>query len=72
MNLSLRARRSNDSGTAGKAVLYAEQLNRRQYPSGRFEIMMQGREQVGRFCHDWNSGEARVIDIALLPEYRDA
>jgi ribosomal protein S18 acetylase RimI-like enzyme len=45
---------------------------RRHYPFGRFDIVVLGETDVGRLYHDWMSGEARVIDIALLPAYRGA
>lgn len=47
---------------------------RRHYPNGRFDIVLVGDKAVGRLYHDWNagSGEARVIDIALLPPWRGA
>jgi ribosomal protein S18 acetylase RimI-like enzyme len=46
---------------------------RRHYPEGRFDIVADGPHQIGRLYHDWHdSREVRVIDIALLPEYRGA
>jgi ribosomal protein S18 acetylase RimI-like enzyme len=46
---------------------------RRHYPEGRFDIVVNGPHQIGRLYHDWHGrDEVRVIDIALLPEYRGA
>lgn len=45
---------------------------RRYYPEARFDVVLRGETAVGRFYHDWSGGEARVIDIALLPAYRGA
>ena len=45
---------------------------RRHFPNGRFDIVVSGEAEVGRLYHDWNSHEACVIDIALLPAYRGA
>jgi ribosomal protein S18 acetylase RimI-like enzyme len=45
---------------------------RRHYPHGRFDVVMLEEHAVGRFYHDWLGGEARLIDIALLPRYRGA
>jgi ribosomal protein S18 acetylase RimI-like enzyme len=47
---------------------------RRHYSNGRFDIVLIGDKEIGRLYHDWNSGsgEARVIDIALLPSWRGA
>jgi ribosomal protein S18 acetylase RimI-like enzyme len=43
---------------------------RRHYPHGRFDVVMRGKTAIGRFYHDWQGAEARLIDIALLPAYR--
>ncbi len=45
---------------------------RRHYPQGRFDVVMRDEQAVGRFYHDWLGGEARLIDVALLPRYRGA
>jgi GNAT superfamily N-acetyltransferase len=45
---------------------------RRHYRRGRFDVVLCGTMPVGRLYHDWSCREARVIDIALLPEYRGA
>jgi ribosomal protein S18 acetylase RimI-like enzyme len=49
-----------------------DEYYRRHYPEGRFDVVMEGECRVGRLYHDWHTGEARVIDISLLPEYRGA
>jgi ribosomal protein S18 acetylase RimI-like enzyme len=47
---------------------------RRHYANARFDIVMNGEDAIGRLYHDWNfdSREACVIDIALVPSYRGA
>ena len=45
---------------------------RRHYRHGRFDVVLCGTMPVGRLYHDWSGSEARVIDIALLPEHRGA
>lgn len=47
---------------------------RRHYSKARFDIVLSGDTAIGRLYHDWNpeSGEVRVIDIALLPSWRGA
>ncbi|SDG43377.1 GNAT family N-acetyltransferase [Paraburkholderia phenazinium] len=45
---------------------------RRHYPRGCFDVVLLGALPVGRLYHDWSSSEARLIDIALLPEHRGA
>jgi ribosomal protein S18 acetylase RimI-like enzyme len=49
-----------------------EAYYRCQYPRGRFDIVRLEGTAIGRLYHDWAGGEARVIDIALLPAYRGA
>jgi ribosomal protein S18 acetylase RimI-like enzyme len=49
-----------------------DEYYRRHYPKGRFDVVLDGACRIGRLYHDWHSGEARIIDIALLPEYRGA
>lgn len=60
------------------AALLAEQFSmqdayyRQHYRHARFDVVMLGETAVGRLYHDWSGGEARLIDIALLPAYRGA
>lgn len=60
------------------AALLAEQFSmqdayyRQHYPHARFDVIMSGDAQVGRLYHNWHGGEARLIDIALMPIYRGA
>jgi ribosomal protein S18 acetylase RimI-like enzyme len=60
------------------AALLAEQFSmqdayyRQHYRHARFDVIMLGETAVGRLYHDWSGGEARLIDIALLPAYRGA
>jgi ribosomal protein S18 acetylase RimI-like enzyme len=49
-----------------------DEYYRRHYPKARFDMVLAGETAIGRLYHDWSGGEARVIDIALLPEYRGA
>jgi ribosomal protein S18 acetylase RimI-like enzyme len=49
-----------------------DEYYRRHYPKGRFDLVLDGQTRIGRLYHDWHSGEACVIDIALLPAYRGA
>lgn len=57
-------------------VLLASQFSaqdayyRRHYPRGRFDVVFAGHVPVGRFYHDWDGAEARIIDIALMPACR--
>ncbi len=41
-----------------------------QFPTADFKIMMQGRKRIGRLYIDRRLDEIRIIDIALLPQYR--
>ena len=41
-----------------------------QFPAGRFDLIVWRGEPVGRFYLDSREDELRLIDIALLPEYR--
>lgn len=45
---------------------------RRHYPQGHFDVVLRDATALGRLYHDWSGREARVIDIALLPQYRGA
>lgn len=45
---------------------------RRHYRYGRFDVILLSGTAIGRLYHDWHGSEARLIDIALLPEYRGA
>jgi ribosomal protein S18 acetylase RimI-like enzyme len=42
-----------------------------QFPQAALEIVELDREPVGRFYRDRRPDEIRLIDIALLPEYRN-
>ncbi len=42
------------------------------YPDARFEITSLDGEQIGRLYVDRRADEIRIIDIALLPQYRGA
>ncbi|MFM0503789.1 GNAT family N-acetyltransferase [Paraburkholderia caffeinilytica] len=59
-------------------ALLAEQFElqdgyyRRHYPAARFDVVMKGDIPVGRLYHYWGGGELRIIDIALLQDYRGA
>ncbi|HKK74359.1 MAG TPA: GNAT family N-acetyltransferase [Saprospiraceae bacterium] len=41
-----------------------------QYRDADFMVIMQRETQIGRLYKDYRSDEIRIIDIALLPEYR--
>ena len=43
---------------------------RRYFPAARFEIVQAGGIDVGRFYVDRGDCDIRLLDIALLPEYR--
>jgi len=45
---------------------------RRHNPRARFDVILSGAAPIGRLYHDWSGSEARVIDIALLPQHRGA
>jgi ribosomal protein S18 acetylase RimI-like enzyme len=45
---------------------------RQHYPRCRFDVIMLGENPIGRLYHDWGRGEARLVDIALLPVHRGA
>ncbi|WP_460903092.1 GNAT family N-acetyltransferase [Paraburkholderia jirisanensis] len=60
-------------GLLAKQFTMQDEYYRRHYPQGRFDIVLDGERQIGRLYHDWHgNSEVRVIDIALLPEYRGA
>ena len=41
------------------------------YPRAEYQIIQLGRVSVGRLIVDWSQNPILVIDIALLPEYRN-
>lgn len=41
-----------------------------QYAGADFLIIKQGANQIGRLYKEYRADEIRIIDIALLPEYR--
>ena len=41
-----------------------------QFPDARFDLLLEGGKPVGRLYLDVRDEEHRLIDIALLPEYR--
>jgi ribosomal protein S18 acetylase RimI-like enzyme len=41
-----------------------------QFPHGEFSVIMLGEKQVGLMVVDRAENELRLVDIALLPEYR--
>ncbi|MGN6315468.1 GNAT family N-acetyltransferase [Trinickia sp.] len=43
---------------------------RQHYPRCRFDVIMLGENPIGRLYHHWGRGEARLVDIALLPVHR--
>lgn len=49
-----------------------EAYYRRHCSRARFDVVLRGTTSIGRLYHDWSGVEVRVIDIALLPEYRGA
>lgn len=40
------------------------------YSSAEFLVIRQGKHAIGRLYKDYREAEIRIIDIALLPEYR--
>lgn len=40
------------------------------YQSAEFLIVKEGKQSIGRLYKDYREDEIRIIDIALLPEYR--
>jgi ribosomal protein S18 acetylase RimI-like enzyme len=58
------------------AALMAQQFElqntyyRRHYVRAHFDIVTQAGAELGRLYHDWSPRELRIIDIALLPQYR--
>src|SRR5262245_6692545 len=41
------------------------------YPNAQFQVIMLGGDPAGRLYLDRRSAEIRIVDIALLPEYRN-
>jgi ribosomal protein S18 acetylase RimI-like enzyme len=54
-----------------KQFAMQDEYYHRHYPKARFDLILAGETGIGRLYHDWSGDEARVIDIALLPDYRD-
>ena len=59
-----------------RAVLVDLQLRAQQrnwearFPDAEHEIVVLGEEPVGRSYVAWSPAECRIVDLALLPEYR--
>ncbi len=43
---------------------------RRHYPNAQFDVVLCGEKVIGRLYHNWAEEELRIIDIALLPNWR--
>ena len=77
---STRAQEFAQTGWSAERItaLLADQFSmqhayyRRHYPRGQFDVVMLGETAIGRLYHDWQSADARLIDIALMPAYRRA
>jgi ribosomal protein S18 acetylase RimI-like enzyme len=41
------------------------------YPNAQFQVILVGGEPAGRLYLDRRAAEIRIVDIALLPEYRN-
>jgi len=41
------------------------------YKDACFDLVLLGEKPIGRLYHQWGGREVRVMDIALLPEYRN-
>ena len=41
-----------------------------QFPKAKFQIIEQNNFSVGRIYYGWENNNLRLIDIALIPEYR--
>jgi len=41
-----------------------------QFPNARFDLILLAGTPVGRLYREWRADELRIIDIALLPDYR--
>jgi ribosomal protein S18 acetylase RimI-like enzyme len=75
---STRADEFASAGLPAEAItaLLAQQFElqntyyRRHYVGARFDIVTQAGADLGRLYHDWSPRELRIIDIALLPQYR--
>lgn len=42
----------------------------RRYPQAHFDVVLCDDKMVGRLYHNWSETELRIIDIALLPDWR--
>lgn len=42
-----------------------------EYPQAEWYIVQQDGQPIGRLIVDWRAGEVEVMDMALLPEYRN-
>jgi ribosomal protein S18 acetylase RimI-like enzyme len=47
------------------------QYYQENYPGARFQVILLGGEPAGRLYLDRRATEIRIVDIALLPEYRN-
>lgn len=47
-----------------------EQYRSDRYPNGRFDVVLYNDQPVGRFYVDRGRVDYRIIDIAILPEFR--
>lgn len=43
---------------------------KQQFPDAQYQIVQYGSEDAGRLYLDFREDEVRIVDIALLPEYR--
>jgi ribosomal protein S18 acetylase RimI-like enzyme len=41
-----------------------------QFPRGEFSVILLGEQRIGRMVVDRGEAELRLVDIALLPEFR--
>lgn len=48
-----------------------DRFYRENYPNAQFQIIMLGKQPVGRLYLHRRANEIRIMDIALLPEYRN-
>jgi ribosomal protein S18 acetylase RimI-like enzyme len=42
-----------------------------RFPDAEHELILLDRRPVGRLCIAWSQDECRVVDVALLPAYRE-
>lgn len=49
---------------------FQHKFYQQNWPNANYEIILEGGNRIGRIYHDTREDEIRVIDIALLPEYR--